>query len=98
MKCGSEAQGGRLDPRVSHGLGRRRLQVAGEARAATWPANISTHTTAFSRAAVAGSSRFHFVCIRNSLLQIVPLPPWQAVGAQPDILCWQRPRLTAVAV
>jgi hypothetical protein len=98
VKCGSEAQGGRLDPRVSHGLGRRSLQVAGEARVAAWSANISTHTTAFSRAAVAGSCRFHFVRTRKLLLQIVPLPPWQAVGAQPDKRCWQRPRLTAVAV
>ena len=98
VKCGSEAQGGRLGPGVSHGLGRCRLQVAGEVRVATWPSNTSIYGNALSRAANAGSYRFNFVRARNSLLQIVPLPSWQAVGAQPDVLCWQRSRLTVVAV
>lgn len=98
VKCGSEAQGGRLGPGVSHGLGRCRLQVAGEVRVATWPSNTSIYGNALSRAANAGSYKFHFVHNPNSLLQIVPLPSWQAVGAQPDVLCWQRSRLTVVAV
>jgi hypothetical protein len=98
VKCGSEAQGGRLGPGVSHGLGRCRLQVAGEVRVATWPSNTSIYGNALSRAANAGSYKFHFVHNPNSLLQIVPLPSWQAVGAQPDVLCWKRSRLTVVAV